>query len=321
MILGFAKIGHIEASRRLFDEMPARTVITWSSMISGYVRNGKSKEAFDLFHQMQREEVKPNEHIMVSLLAACSSLGALEQGKWIHSFLNKNEISNNPLVITAIIDMYCKCGSIDEALEAFENASVKSLSSWNSVILGLATHSRGKEAIQLFTRLQHYSGLRPDNVSFISILTACSHSGMVEEAFNYFKLMNKVYEIEPEIEHYGCLVDALGRAGLVEEAKDLILRMPIEPDSAIWASLLSAFRVHKTAEFIRLVILWNTFAREKDFKGSVEVRGVMKERGCSLIEMDGEVHEFLAYGVINHRAGEIYQMLDGLVRNMRGEFL
>ncbi|KAI0501160.1 hypothetical protein KFK09_016103 [Dendrobium nobile] len=160
MILCLAKIGLIDSVRCLFDEMPTRTVIIWSSMISGYVRNGRSHEAFDLFHQMKSRGLKPNEHIMVSLLGACSNSGALKQGKWIHSFIKKMEISSNPIVITAIIDMYCKCGSIDDALEVFANASVKSLSSWNSVIIGLATHSRGKAAIQLFTRLQNSSGLK-----------------------------------------------------------------------------------------------------------------------------------------------------------------
>ncbi|PKU86250.1 Pentatricopeptide repeat-containing protein [Dendrobium catenatum] len=152
MILGFAKIGLIDSSRCLFDEMPTRTVITWSSMISGYVRNERSHEAFDLFYQMQSRGLKPNEHIMVSLLGACSNSGALKQGKWIHSFIKKMKISSNPIVITV--------GSIDDALEVFEIASVKSLSSWNSVIIGLATHSRGKAAIQLFTKLQNSSGLK-----------------------------------------------------------------------------------------------------------------------------------------------------------------
>ncbi|PKA65895.1 Pentatricopeptide repeat-containing protein [Apostasia shenzhenica] len=341
MLLGLAKMGFIDESRHLFDEMPERTVVSWSSMISGYVRNRRNKEAFDLFHQMQRERVKPNEHIMVSLLAACSSLGALEHGKWIHSYIEENYgLAINPIMMTAIVDMYCKCGSIEEALEAFEIAPVKSLSSWNSMILGLATHGRGEQAIRLFRRLQYSTpGLRPDYVSFISILTACSHSGMIEEAFEYFKLMVKTYSIEPGIEHYGCLVDALGRAGLIEEARNLIARMPMEPDSIIWGSLLSACRIHRHVDIgneaagkvLELdpcdsgsyVISSNTYAIADDIDGATKLRWLMKEKrlrkemGCSVIELEGEVHEFVASGVMHKSATEIFQALNSLLLNIR----
>ncbi|KAK8957057.1 Pentatricopeptide repeat-containing protein [Platanthera zijinensis] len=198
--------------------------------------------------------------------------------------------------------MYCKCGSIDDAVEAFEAASVKSLSSWNSMILGFATHGREKEAFQLFDSLRNYnhSGLRPDNVSFINILTACSHSGMVEEAFSYFKSMKK--------EH--CLVDTLGRARFIEKAKNLVERMSAEPDGIIWGSLLSAAQlmVLDQGRSGRHFILSNTLARERDFSGSAAARGRMREMGvrkemcCNMIEMDGVVNEFVASGVMHDRA-------------------
>nr|XP_010935993.1 pentatricopeptide repeat-containing protein At2g42920, chloroplastic [Elaeis guineensis] len=333
MIMGLAKNSLIDESRHLFDEMCVRNVVTWSAMISGYVRNGRNKEALDLFHQMQKEGVKPNANTLVSLLGACASLGALEQGEWIHACIEKHGIELNPIVIAAIIDMHCKCGSIEKGLQVFENASMKGLSSWNSMILGLGVHGRFQEAIQLFSRLQS-SGLRPDNVTFVSILTACNHSGMVDDACVYFSLMIDAYNIEPDIEHYGCMVDMLGRAGLLEEAEELILRMPMKPDSIIWGSLLSACRIHGNtkiggragARIMELdsgdsggyVLLSNTFAGAGEFSDAMSTRTRMKEKwvrkepGCSMIEVEGVAQEFVAGGVLHPKAKEIYEVLDGL---------
>ncbi|XP_008776505.3 pentatricopeptide repeat-containing protein At2g42920, chloroplastic [Phoenix dactylifera] len=333
MIMGLAKNSRVDDSRHLFDEMSFRSVVTWSAMISGYVRNGRNKDALDLFHQMQKEGVKPNANTLVSLLGACAGLGALEQGEWIHACIEKHNIELNSIVITAIIDMYCKCGSIDKALKVFENASIKGLSSWNSMILGLGVHGRFQEAIQVFSRLQ-CSGLRPDNVTFVGILTACSHAGMVDEAMHYFSLMTDAYNIEPEIEHYGCMVDVLGRAGLLEEAEELIQRMPMRPDSLLWGSLLSACRIHGNAEIggragARImeldprdsggyVLLSNTFAGAGEFSDAASTRTRMKEKwvrkepGCSMIEVEGAAHEFVAGGVLHPQAKEIYGVLNGL---------
>ncbi|XP_020092388.1 pentatricopeptide repeat-containing protein At2g42920, chloroplastic-like [Ananas comosus] len=333
MIMGFAKSGLLDEAWKLFEEMPVRTVVTWSTMISGYARNGRSKEAMDLFRRMQGEGVEPNANILVSLLGACANLGALDQGEWIHAYLEKNKFELNPIVITAIIDMYCKCGSVEKALEVFESAENKGLSSWNSMILGLALDGRCREAIGLFLMLQA-NGLRPNKVTFIGVLMACNHSGMMKKAWYYFSLMANTYDIEPEIEHYGCMVDALGRAGLLKEAEDLVKTMPMKPDSIIWGALLSACRTYKNTEIgaraakrvLELdpqdsggyVILSNTFAGSGEFGDSVGTRvrmkksGVRKDPGCSVIEVNGLVHEFVASGVLHPQAKEIYELLDGL---------
>ena len=206
-------------------------------MIGGSVRNGMYTEALDLFGEMQKQKIKPSEFTMVSLLNASAQLGAIRQGEWIHEYIRKNHIQLNPIVVTAIINMYSKCGSIEKAVHVFEAAPRTGLSCWNSIIMGLATNGCEEEAIELFSRLKS-SSFVPDDVSFLGVLTACSHSGMVEKARKYFSVMRETYRIAPSIKHYSCMVDVLGRAGLLEEAEKLIDGMPLKADAIIWGSLL-----------------------------------------------------------------------------------
>ncbi|KAJ4980564.1 hypothetical protein NE237_031401 [Protea cynaroides] len=338
MIMGLAKSGQIDESRKLFDEMPMRSRVSWNSMISGYVRNGRLKEALDLFHLMQKERINPDEFTLVSLLSACSCLGALGQGEWIHAYIEKNKINVNTIVSTAIVDMYCKCGRIDKALRVFETIPNKGLSCWNSMILGLAMNGCGKEAIQLFSRLQS-SDLRPDDVSFLGVLTACNHSGLVNEGKEFFSLMTGTYKIKPTIKHYGCMVDVLGRAGLLNEAEELIRDIPVNSDAIIWSSLLSACRTHGNIEMGKRVaktvieldstdsgsyiLLSNVYATAGHFTDAVNTRLSMKEKhirrepGCSLIEVNGVVYEFMAGGRLHPQAREIHSLLVGLSSNLR----
>lgn len=331
MIMGLSKCGEVGESRRLFDKMPLKNSVSWNSMISGYVRNGMFIEALELFGKMQEERIKPSEYTMVSLLNACGSLGAIRQGKWIHDYIRKNGIELNVLAITAIIDMYCKCGSINEALDVFETATQKGLSCWNSMILGLAMNGCEEEATELFSRLES-SNLTPDGVSFIGVLTACKHTGMVDKAKDYFSIMKELYKINPSIRHYSCMVDVLGQAGRLEEAEHLIETMPINPDAIIWGSLLSACKKHGNIEMARRaakhmleldpsescahVLMSGVYADSKQFEEatmerlSMKEKRIKKEPGCSLIEVDGEVHEFVAAERLHHRAHEIYSLLN-----------
>lgn len=332
MMIGLAKCGEVQESRRLFDEMKSRNTVSWNSMISGYVRNGKLVEALELFHKMQEERIEPSEFTMVSLLNACARLGGLKQGKWVHDYIRKNDFELNSIVITAIIDMYCKCGSIGEALRVFEaTGRKKGLSCWNSMILGLAMNGCEEEAIELFSKLQS-TNLKPDYVSFIGVLTACNHSGMVDKARDYLSLMTNTYKIKPSIKHYSCMVDLLGRAGLLEEAEEIIERMPVNPDAIIWGSLLSACRKHGNIEMAKRaakrvieldpsdscghVLMSNVYAASSQFEEAMEERLSMKEKqiekepGCSLIEVDGQVHEFVAGGRLHPKAQGIYSLLN-----------
>lgn len=331
MIMGLSKCGEVSESRRLFDKMPFRNSFSWNSMISGYVRNGKFMEALKLFGKMQEEKIKPSEFTMVSLLNASGSLGAIRQGEWIHDYIMKNAIELNVIVTTAIIDMYCKCGSINKALYVFETAPRVGLSGWNTMIMGLAMNGCEEEAIELFSRLES-SNLTPDGVSFIGVLTACKHTGMVDKARNYFSVMKQAYKIKPSIRHYSCMVDVLGQAGVLEVAEKLIETMPIEPDAIIWGSLLSACTKHGNIEMARRaakqvleldpsdscahVLMSNVYAGSNRYEEATKERVSMKEKrikkepGCSLIEVDGEVHEFVAVGRLHPRAQEIYLLLN-----------
>ncbi|KAF3630566.1 Pentatricopeptide repeat-containing protein, chloroplastic [Capsicum annuum] len=331
MIMGLAKSGEIDYSWRLFSKMPTRNDISWNSMISGFVRNGKWTEALNLFSTMQKEKIKPSEFTLVSLLNACGHLGALEQGNWIYNYVKSNNVELNVIVVTAIIDMYCKCANVEMAWQVFERVPNKGLSSWNSMILGLATNGFEDEAIKLFARLQCTS-LKPDSVSFIGVLTACNHSGLVDKAKDYFQLlMDKEYGIEPSIKHYGCMVDILVRAGQLEEAEEIITSMKMEPDAVIWGSLLSACRSHGNIALARwsaehlleldpnessgYVLMANMYAASGQFEEAMDERISMKEKhiekeqGCSSVQVNGEVHEFASGRKLDSEFNGIHYIL------------
>ncbi|KAH6788819.1 Pentatricopeptide repeat superfamily protein [Perilla frutescens var. frutescens] len=317
MIMGLAKCGEIEESWRLFCKIPYKNEVSWNTMISGYVRNGRWNEAFDVFYEMQEKQIRPTEFTLVSMLNACGKLGALEQGKWIHEFIKRNDVELNVIVVTSIIDMYCRCGDIEMARHVFKNAPRRGLSCWNSLMLGLAMNGYHEEVFGLFLELE-CSNLRPDSVTFIGVLTASNHSVQVDEARKYFRLMRERYGIEPTIEHYGCVVDVLGRAGMIEEAAEFIKKMPVTPDAVIWGSLLAACSNHGNVEVAEWaarnlslldpndtsahVLMSNVYAASGDFRRAVgerkkmEMKMIEKQPGCSLIEVNGEVHEFVAGG-------------------------
>ncbi|KAL3754816.1 hypothetical protein ACJRO7_001985 [Eucalyptus globulus] len=333
MITGLAKCGEIDESRRLFDQAPLRNAITWSSMISGYVRNGRFVDAMKLFEEMQERGIEPNEFTLVSLLNASAHLGALKQGQWVHEYIKKGGAQLNAIITTAIIDMYCRCGSIGEAYQVFQAARKKGLSCWNSMILGLARNGYAEEAIILFSQLES-SDFKPDEVSFLGVLTACNHAGFIDEATKYFLLMMDRPEVKPSIKHYSCMVDLLGRAGFLEEAEELIRSMPMDPDAIIWGSLLSGSVNHGKADMAEwaaknmieldpdescaYVLMSNVLAGSNQYEESLgprfsmKMRKIEKEPGASMIEVDGEVHEFVAGGRLHPRVEEIYSLLDEL---------
>ncbi|GMG98564.1 hypothetical protein Nepgr_000404 [Nepenthes gracilis] len=331
MILGLAKSGKIEECRRLFDGMGSRrTTISWNTMISGYVRKGKLMDAFQLFEEMQEERIKPTEFTLVILLNASAQLGSLDQGQWVHSYICKNNFELNSIVVTAIVDMYCKCGAIEKARRVFHQMSSKrALSCWNSMILGLAKNGCEDEAIQLFSQLVS-SNREPDDVTFLGVLTACIHTGYVGKARDYFLLMKQMYEIEPSIKHYSCMVEILGQAGLLDEVEQLIRSMPIEPDVIIWGSLLSACRKHANLEMAKwaaehvneldfnessgYILMSNVYAASGQFESAIKQRismkqhQISKECGCSLIEVNGEIQEFTSGGRLNPQVQELMML-------------
>ncbi|XP_031493940.1 pentatricopeptide repeat-containing protein ELI1, chloroplastic [Nymphaea colorata] len=334
MITCYAKLGDVDVARMLFDKMPERDVVCWNAMIDGYTQHGKCSEALALFQSMLREfNMKPNEVTMLSVISACAQLGSIESGRWVHSYVRNIGLHTRVRVNTALIDMYCKCGDWDDACYVFDNMQERDIVSWNAMIAGYAMHGKSKEALQLFSELTELE-FQPTDITFIGLLNACSHAGLVNDGRKFFESMRDKFGIEPKIEHYGCMVDLLGRAGLLDEAYELVKSMRIAPDPVLWGSLLGACRLHgniklgeQIASFLMenglansgtYVLLSNMFAAAGNWKEAARVRtlmkdsGVHKEPGCSSIEVNNKTHEFLA-GDMNHpRCKEIHIMLDKL---------
>ncbi|KAG9450193.1 hypothetical protein H6P81_010158 [Aristolochia fimbriata] len=254
-------------------------------------------------------------HLDLALAAfSCAKVGALDMGIWVHAYAEKNFMNTDGSLDPALIDLYAKCGRVERAIQVFERVPREDLFSWTSIICGLAMHGHAKDALDFFSRMME-EGIQPDDVTLVGVLTACSHSGLREHGYQYFHSMEKVYNIIPKIEHYGCMVDLLGRLGHLREAYDLIMRMPMKPNSVIWGSLLSSCKVHKNVKFGEVaaermlelepddlwvrIMLSNIYAEACLWDQVMKLRKEMKEKGmtkmpgCSTIEVDVVVHEFL----------------------------
>jgi len=251
MITAYAKGRDMEKARQLFNQVPCKDVVTWNAMISGYASCGCQKHALEVYEEMRRAGEVPDEVTMLNLLSACADLGDLEVGKKIHSsILLMGPKHLNVLLGNALIDMYAKCGDIDRAVEVFHSMSEKDVSSWNSILGGLAFHGYAKQTLELFSEMEGMK-IRPNGITFVAILIACSHAGSVKQGQDYFRLMKDEYGIEPDTRHYGCMVDMLGRAGLLAEACDFVEKMKVEPNAVIWRTLLGASWVHGNVELGR----------------------------------------------------------------------
>lgn len=338
LIDGYFRLGLVGKARQVFDAMGDRSVVSWNGMISRYIEIGSFKEAVDVFRRMQVEGVRPNYVTLVSVLPAISRIGALELGKWVHIYAERNEIVLDDVLGSALIDMYAKCGSVDKAVQVFEVLPRDSPITWNALLGGLALHGRAKEALNYFSAMEG-AGVVPTDVAFIGILNACSHAGLVDEGRYHFDRMVRVYGLRPRLEHYGCMVDMFGRAGLLQEAVELVKNMPMKPDDVIYKALLSACKVHGNAELgswvanrlVELdphdsgcyVLLSNLRASLGDWEGVAKARlrmkelNVRKDPGCTWITADGTVHEFVVEDDRHPRAGEIKSMLEEMGDKLR----
>ncbi|KAB2630276.1 pentatricopeptide repeat-containing protein [Pyrus ussuriensis x Pyrus communis] len=341
MVSGLARCGRIKEARELFDGMSERDEISWSAMIDGYIQGGFHKEALEIFNEMQKENlISPKKFVLSSVLAACANVGAVDQGKWIHAYIKKNNIQLDAVVGTALLDMYAKCGRIDRAWEVFENVKQKEISTWNAMIGALAMHGRAEDAVELFAKMQMRK-LEPNGITFLNALNACAHSGFVEKGLEIFSSMKRFYGIQPEVEHYGCVVDMFGRAGKLEEAEQLINLMPIEPNAAVWGALLGACRIHGNVEMGervgkillelepqnsgRYTLLSNIYAKAGRFDDAAKVRTLMKERGVktspgiSMVDIGGIVHEFKVGDGSHPNTKEVYSTLERIIEKLQTE--
>ncbi|XP_010248175.1 PREDICTED: pentatricopeptide repeat-containing protein At5g06540 [Nelumbo nucifera] len=338
MIAGYNKCGDVESARRLFDKMPERNLVTWSIMINGYVRNHHFNKAIELFQVLQSEGVQANETVMVSVIAACAHLGALEQGEKAHNYVLRHKLNVNLILGTALVDMYARCGSIQKAIRVFEELPERDTLSWTAVIAGLAMHGHADKALEYFSEMLK-TGITPRDITFTAVLSACSHGGLVDRGFQIFESMEREYEIEPRLEHYGCMVDILGRVGKLEEAEDFVRKMPMQPNAPIWGALLGACRIHRNTEIgervgkilIQLqpchsgyyVLLSNIYARANQWDNVTQLRQIMKERGIkkppgySLIEIGDTVYHFTIGDKSHLEIEKIEAMWEEIVRRIR----
>ncbi|CAO2821909.1 unnamed protein product [Amaranthus hypochondriacus] len=302
LISGFVRNGLILKARELFDKMPDKDVFSWSSMISGYAQCGQASVALELFRRMVDSGVEPNEITMISIFSAIASLGKLKEAKWTHEYIRNNSIPLNDNLIAALIDAYAKCGSISNALDVFNQVRVKvtSVSPWNAIICGLAMHGHATLSLRMFENLEK-TNIKPNTITFIGVLTACCHAGLVEAGEMYFESMKNQYKIDPNIKHYGCMVDLLGRAGRLQEAEAIVGSMPMEADVVIWGTLLAACRTHGNVDIgeraaMRLksldtkhgasrVLLCNIYADAGRWNDALGVRKAMQ--GQQMVRLPG----------------------------------
>nr|XP_043612273.1 pentatricopeptide repeat-containing protein At4g21065-like [Erigeron canadensis] len=338
MVHMYCCCGCVGSARYVFDEMPKWDSVSWSAMIGGYARIGMSTNAVELFREMQIAKVRPDEITMVAVLSACSDLGALELGNWIERSVEREKISKTMQLCNALIDMFAKCGDVDKALRLFRSLDRATIVSWTSVIVGMAMHGRGLEAASLFEEMVN-SGVVPDDVTFIGLLSACSHSGLVDEGRKYFDAMTQEFHIMPRIEHYGCMVDLFSRAGLVKEALEFVENMPIEPNPIIWRTLTAACRLHGelnlgesiTKQLIKkeplhesnYVLLSNIYGKMSKWEEKNRVRekmgekGMQKIPGSTMIELDNKIYEFVAGDRTHEFYKEINEMIDEMRRKIK----
>ncbi|KAK9285454.1 hypothetical protein L1049_024647 [Liquidambar formosana] len=343
MIAGYTRLGEMGNAILLFEEMPDRDIPSWNALIAGCTQNGLFSEAISLFRRMivlaeegQHRENMPNTVTVVCVLSACGHTGMLLLGKWIHGYIYRYGLGPDSFISNALVDMYGKCGSLREARMVFDMTSKRSLTSWNSMINCFAFHGQSESAISVFEEmLQCGDDVKPDEVTFVSLLNACTHGGLVEKGRFYFELMTQDYGIEPHIEHYGCLIDLLGRAGQFEEAMEVVRGMRIEPDEVVWGSLLNGCKIHghtDLAEFavkklIEIdpnnggygIMLANLYGELGKWDEVRKVRKLLKEQnahktpGCSWIEVDNQVHQFYSVDRMHPRTEEIYNIMESLV--------
>ncbi|GKV12135.1 hypothetical protein SLEP1_g23325 [Rubroshorea leprosula] len=336
---GYVKLGNINPARQIFDSLRYRDVVAWTAMIVGYVQNGLNNDAFELFRLMIRDGPKPNSHTLAALLSASSSLASLIHGKQIHASAIRTDKASSVSVNNALITMYARAGSINGARQVFKLIKGnRDTVSWTSMIMAQAQHGLGEEALELF-EMMLLAGIKPDHITYVGVLSACTHVGLVEQGWRYYNMMKDFHKIEPSLSHYACMIDLLGRAGLLQRAYDFIEKMPIEPDVIVWGSLLSSCKTYKNVElgkvaaerllhidpdnsgaYSALANLYSACGRWDDaakIRKSMKCGGVKKEQGISWLQIKNKVHVFGVEDALHPQKGDIYKMMAKIWEEIR----
>ncbi|KAF7834076.1 pentatricopeptide repeat-containing protein [Senna tora] len=321
MVDGFVKTGQMACAREMFDQMPVRDAVSWGTMVAGYTQANMCSEAIELFNQILALELRPDNISLVSVLSACAQMGELEQGKIVHKYIKRNGIRVDSFLATGLVDFYAKCGCIETARDIFESSPDRNVFTWNAMLVGLAMHGEGSVLLDYFSRMIS-SGIQPDGVSFLSVLMGCSHAGLVHQAWKLFNDMETIYGVKPELKHYGCMVDILGRAGLIEEAMELIKGMPYGGDVFVWGGLLGGCRTHgnlevakKAAQQVMKIkpedggvysIMANIYAHTEQWDDLVKIR-----RSLSTNKRAKKITGFTCGGVLRNAAGDFIASFNG----------
>lgn len=333
----YAKCARVADSYRVFHMLPQRDGISWNSIVAACSQNGMFDEGLKFFRLMLKDDVKPGPISFSSIIPACSHLTSLHLGKQLHGYIMRAGFDDNVYIASSLVDMYAKCGKIEKAKCIFSNMELHDIVSWTAIVMGCALHGHALDAISLFEKMQ-MEGVRPTYVSFIAVLTACSHAGLVDEAWKYFNCMTQEFQINPGLEHYAAIADLLGRAGRLEEAYDFICSMPSEPPSSLWSPLMTACRVHKNVElaekvaerilrvdpesigaYVQMSNIYSAAQRWKDaakWKVSMKQRGFRKQPACSWIEVRNRVHAFLSGDTSHPYYNKIDEALEVLLEQM-----
>ncbi|WCJ32057.1 Pentatricopeptide repeat (PPR) superfamily protein [Euphorbia peplus] len=334
----YSKCGQIDYASLLFYEIKEKDVILFNSMISGYSQNSCYEEALQLFVEMRDSDISPTDHTLSSILSSCGGLTSLNQGRQVHSLITKTGSKSNVFVVSALLDMYSKCGSIDEARRVFDQSSTKNNVLWTSMIMAYAQSGQESNALEQFERFM-IEGYKPDHICFTAILTACNHAGLLNEGIKYFNKMTREYDLVPELDQYACLVDLYARNGQLRKAKDLMNEMPFRPNYVMWSSLLSYCKVYGDVELGReaanmlfdiepnsaapYVTLASIYSEAGLWEEVAEVRklmqqkGVRKSAGWSYIEVDKSVNVFSVGSADHALSQEIYGQLEKLNLDMK----
>nr|AYM00516.1 pentatricopeptide repeat protein [Salvia miltiorrhiza] len=334
----YCKWGEPKAALYIFDEMGTSDIVVWNSIIGGFSQNSDGDEALNLFIRMKRTGFWADQSTLTSVLRGCTGLALLELGRQVHVHVIK--FDRDLVLNNALLDMYCKCGSLKDANAIFTRMVVKDVISWSTMVIGFAQNGYSRKAIDLFEAMRA-TGMKPNHITILGVLFACSHAGLVEDGQYYFESMKMDFGVDPGREHYGCMIDLLGRAGKLEEATKLIHEMKCEPDAVTWRTLLGACRVHcdmDLAEYAAkkvlsldprdagtYTLLSNIYANSQRWDEAAKLRrlmrdrGIKKEPGCSWIEIDKQVHAFLLGDEAHPQINAIHQELSRVIRRLKEE--
>ncbi|KAL5856273.1 hypothetical protein ACOSQ4_006075 [Xanthoceras sorbifolium] len=332
----YAKWGELRCAVSVFNEMVTGDFVVWNSIIGAFAQNNDGDGALNLFKRMKRAGFEANQPTLTSVLRACTGLALLELGTQVHVHVLKYD--RDLILNNALLDMYCKCGSLEDAKSVFNRMVERDVISWSTMIAGLAQNGYSREALELFESMK-LSGTKPNYITFLGILFACSHTGLLEDGWSHFRSMRNVYGIDPGREHYGCMIDLLGRAGKLGEALRLIEEMECEPDAITWRPLLDACRIHRNMDVAEYaakqvlnldpedagtyILLSNIYANSQRWEDVAEVRktmrerGVRKEPGCSWIEVNKQIHAFILGDSSHPQAVQINRQLNLLIYKLR----